>query len=365
MEDNEIIRRIQSEETYHRGKLNPHFENLPGILDAARIGTWSIDVNRKNFCGCEVTKQLLNISRERETTVRNVLKLLSPVYLKRLNHCFFVGYHDLKSISMEIPLGTEQNASVARWIFITGKFWPEIQEFKGIAYEITDKKRIEINTWDLVAKLNHELRTPLSTLRLYTQKSLSIAQAENLTIVSFLKKADRQISGMNDMISDFLSIFMAENQKLTLNKSFFTIKDLIFEMLSDSFISVHNNRIVVTIKEINKIYADKEKLSRVLNNYISNAIKYSSAKSKIHVTSVEINGELKVSVMDFGVGIGPSEQKKLFQKFYRCPSTTGIRGYGIGLYLVKEIIDAHHGRVGVESEYGQGSVFYFCLPIKK
>ena len=109
---------------------------------------------------------------------------------------------------------------------------------------------------------------------------------------------------------------------------------------------------------------DETRIEQVLINYLTNAIKYAPDTEKILVKTEIIRDFVKVSVVDFGIGILESNQKNLFDKFYRVEETSvKFQGLGIGLYICSEIIRQHNGNVGIESKYGSGSTFYFTLPL--
>jgi signal transduction histidine kinase len=258
-----------------------------------------------------------------------------------------------------------QGAATQKWIFLTGKFDSNIQQFRGLIYDITERKNVESDRSILLAKLNHELRTPLATIKLCTQRSLITARAARLDIASLLEKADHQINRMNNLIDEFLLVSLNDSKRIILKKSFFYLKDVINEVLNDSFFGEHNERITISIDETQRLFADREKLVQVLNNYISNAVKYSPMDGRIIISCEQGNEKLKVSVRDFGIGVSVIEQQKLFQKYYRCQNVGRIQGYGIGLFVVREIIEAHQGEVGIVSQIGEGSTFYFTLPINK
>ena len=112
------------------------------------------------------------------------------------------------------------------------------------------------------------------------------------------------------------------------------------------------------------VTADRNKISQVINNFISNAVKYSPANTVIHVACTMVNSMAEVSVADEGIGIRPDDLEKLFERYYRVndTNTQAIAGFGIGLYLSAEIIQRHDGKIWVESEWGKGSTFFFSLP---
>jgi len=349
----------------NKSAMNNNYSEIHSLTDTmnnAGIGTWSVDVFNNNFLACDLAKKLLGISLKDVDTVRKALKQLTPACLRKVYYAFYVGLHNQCPIQLEIQLGKQDGLPEDKWVYLTGKFNPFIQRFSGLVYDITDRKNCEINTAMLIAKLNHELRGPLCTIKLYTQRSLSIARSGNTDITNYLEKADLQINSMNNLIEDFLLVSTVENRKLIINKTFFLIRELLADVLLNSLSGEYNNRIIAQIGEAHKAYADRQKLTQVLINYISNAVKYSPANSKIIISSERIKGELRISVRDFGMGVSLFEQKNLFQKYYRCRNVADIQGYGIGLFVVREIIEAHQGRFGIISKSGEGSTFYFSLP---
>lgn len=112
-----------------------------------------------------------------------------------------------------------------------------------------------------------------------------------------------------------------------------------------------------------KVIADRDKVMQVLNNYLSNAIKYSDESRDISVKTSVVDGFAVVAVTDHGKGIPMKELPFVFNRFYRAERTKDLEGLGIGLFLSRQIVEAHHGRAWVESEEGKGSTFYFSLPI--
>jgi signal transduction histidine kinase len=116
-----------------------------------------------------------------------------------------------------------------------------------------------------------------------------------------------------------------------------------------------------------EVYADRDRISQVIINFLNNAIKYApDSKEKIVKSYVE-NSSVIVLVQDFGIGIGKAQQERIFERFYRVEGKNEktFPGFGIGLFICAEIIERHRGKIGVRSELGRGSNFYFSLPLKK
>ena len=341
---------------------NAELHNFRDTLNNAGIGTWSVDLRTNNLVVSDLARSVFGITSNK-LSVRGSLKKLEAAYLRKVYYAFYICLHNHCPILLELQLRNDNNREEDKWICLTGRFNPYSQEFSGLVFDISKQKNCDAKAAALIAKLNHELRGPLCTIKLYTQQSLNIARTEHLSVASYLEKADQQISWMQNMVEDFLLVSTAENQKLILHKTFFLVRTLLTEVLSDYFAGQYNNRVMVQIDHSHKVYADRDKLTQVLINYISNAVKYSPANSNIIVSSVKLKGEFKLTVRDFGIGVSLSEQKKLFQKYFRCSSVADIQGYGIGLFVVREIMEAHQGRFGLISKPGEGSTFYITLPL--
>jgi len=184
-------------------------------------------------------------------------------------------------------------------------------------------------------------------------------------VINALSKADYQVDKMTNLIHSFLDISRLEPGKLQLKAKEFEINKLIEETITDIRHNTHSH--LINFGELEKFFvnADKEKIGQVISNFLSNAIKYSDKGSIITVSSKRINDSVQVSVTDEGIGIRHRDQEKLFQRFFRVENDKmkTISGFGIGLYLASEIIQRHKGQIWVESEEGQGSTFYFSLPL--
>ena len=177
---------------------------------------------------------------------------------------------------------------------------------------------------------------------------------------------DLQISNMTNLVYELLDVNRIEAGKMILNKSLFDINTLIRETIADIQITTRIKIIFNKTSKPIKIYADKVRLSQVIKNLISNAIKFSDKKKKIKIDCRRINSKVLFSVQDFGIGIKRGEQKKIFERFYQIRgSERGNPSFGIGLFIASMIVIQHEGRIWVKSKKGQGSTFYFTLPLKR
>ncbi|MDB5127658.1 PAS domain S-box protein [Mucilaginibacter sp.] len=236
-----------------------------------------------------------------------------------------------------------------------------------IARDITEKKQEELRKNDFIAMVSHELKTPLTAVRSYIQILLAKEKKEGDSFkINALTRAEVQTRKMTTMIHDFLSLSRLEEGKIQLHKELFGLHTIIEEIAGDAQFLTTNHTVRLQDCENVVIYADKDKIGQVLMNLLSNAIKYSPKGGIIIIGCEKGEGKVKIFVKDHGVGISPADQKKLFGKFYRVKNEKikTVSGFGIGLYLVSEILRYHHSKIEVESRENEGSTFYFELDMQ-
>lgn len=233
-----------------------------------------------------------------------------------------------------------------------------------IARDITEKKQEELRKNDFIAMVSHELKTPLTSIRTYIQVLLAQAKKDETGFsMNALTRADVQAKKMTSMIHDFLSLARLEEGKIRITKEEFELHTLIEEIAEDAqFLTTTHKVTVVDCKGIN-LTADRDKIGQVLINLLSNAIKYSPKGGAITIGCSKTGDDVKIFVKDEGVGINNTDKKRLFEKFYRVKDEEikMVSGFGIGLYLVSEILRYHGSEIKVDSTVGAGSTFYFTL----
>jgi len=237
----------------------------------------------------------------------------------------------------------------------------------------SQKDKIQKETEDLVYRrdeffsiASHELKTPVTSLKGYTQLLLmDMDENEDPQHKSMLKRMEVQINKLTSLINDLLDTSKLENDHLVYNKEAFVLKDLVTEIIADLKISSPDFEIIFDSNSVSKIYGDRARIGQVINNLFSNAIKYAADCNKIIVSLKDEDHKVIFSVRDFGKGIIPTEQDKIFERFYRISghNLNTFPGLGLGLFICKKIIEKHNGKIGLKSEKGKGSTFYFQLPV--
>jgi len=214
---------------------------------------------------------------------------------------------------------------------------------------------------EFIGFASHELKTPLTTLKGYLQ----LAERGHISSTEYLPKINKQILRLEGIIADLLDISKIHAGKLDLN--FKTIS--LLELLNESIDSVNDPRYKITLDSPAndfKVTVDVQKIMQVIINLLTNAIKFSEPGTTISITAVRIGDQVKISVSDAGVGIPQQHLDKIFNQFYRVSDITKTtKGMGLGLFISKEIIEGHLGKIWAESEEGKGSIFYIQFPIDR
>lgn len=236
----------------------------------------------------------------------------------------------------------------------------------GTLRDITEQKKEEQRKDDFMGMVSHELKTPLTSLKAYLQ----ILQQMGVNIETskqqgMLEKSLKQVDYMNNMINGFLNVSRLDSAQMYIDKTVFDFHSLLSEIEDEVLSTTRTHQFLFKSSTKTLLSGDREKIAQVLHNLIGNAIKYSPLDSLITVEYVKIGGSLKVSVKDEGKGISSEDQERIFERYYRVKEIKkgSVAGFGIGLYLCKEIIELHNGTIEVQSSETEGSVFSFYLPL--
>ena len=254
-----------------------------------------------------------------------------------------------------------------------------------IIHDATHEREVERMKTELVSTVAHELRTPLTSIQGFSELLLARDDIPEEKRKEYLTRINRSTANLAMTISDFLDISQIDSGKeFTLNRAKCSIKDIIRHTISHFQDTSPRHQIEVALPdEPVELFVDKEEMERVLKNLIDNAIRYSpeggtvcltakvisdlnvTDKSKIRDQKSKMGSSaIEISVADTGIGMTPGQVKKIFDRFYRVDaSDTAAEGSGLGMTIVKYIIEAHNGKVWVESIVGNGTVAKFVIPI--
>lgn len=240
--------------------------------------------------------------------------------------------------------------------------------FAVTIFTILKQKRLSEVKTDFINNMTHELKTPISTIAL---SSDVLRKADDSTDLERIKQYASIIyaenSRLESQVERVLQLAKLEKDKIQLKKESIAIHALISKCVESFKIVINqkNGSLILLLRaEEDRLYGDKVHLSNVIHNLLDNATKYSNEAPEIKVCTYNQRNELIIEVEDKGKGMTPDQMKQIFEKFYRVPtgSVHDVKGFGLGLYYVKEIVKAHQGKIEVKSEIGKGSTFIVSLP---
>src|SRR5690606_7073015 len=235
----------------------------------------------------------------------------------------------------------------------------------GTLIDITERKRFEEQQDEFLAIASHELKTPVTSIKAYADiLNDFMKRQDNQQWLMVTERLSNQIDRLTRLITDLLDTTGLKSGGLTLQPNLFDLTDLVRDRVEE--IQRASGRVLLYNPGSSvMVHADRDRIGQVLHNLLSNAIKYSPRDAPVVITVDANDAEACVSVRDFGAGLAPEDQERIFQRFYRSSDrqTHTVTGLGLGLYIASEIVRKHQGIIGVDSRKDEGARFYFTLPL--
>jgi len=365
-------------------KLEEQEKKINLILDAAEVGYYEVDEQRKEFFFSPISEKIFGFTNP--PLISDFGNLIHPndrlIRQKNIEENQDSG---LFEYTVRFT-----NKEPNPWIYIKGqRFFDQDQKtyrIIGIAQDVTQLKGNELELLESNKKLalalaeqeilqqqkdeflqiaSHELRSPLTSIKGYGQLVEEILVEKGFSQeVQMLDKLNTRVEHLHALVNMLFDVSKINSGKLDLKPIEFDLTDLLKSILLDMRLSSMGNPVSQNLLTSAMVKADKDRISQVINNILTNAQKYSKPGKEIAVSS-RIQGEMvQVLVKDYGLGIPEEDLEKIFGQFYRSRNNPIlIGGLGLGLHLSYQIIRAHGGSIWAESKLGKGSTFYFTLPL--
>jgi PAS domain S-box-containing protein len=240
----------------------------------------------------------------------------------------------------------------------------EIEHWIGTATDIDALKKLQQQKDDFISIASHELKTPITALKASLQ--LLDKMKDNLSaemLPKLIMQSRKSMQKISTLVDDLLNLGRLQQRNLQLNKTTFTISEMLNASCNPISVAGKHVFYISGDKEL-QVYADEHRIEQVVVNLVNNAVKYAPDSNEIVFFIQQINDAAKISVKDNGPGIPQDKLPHLFDRYYKVDHA-GYQGsgLGLGLYISSEIVKRHGGEIGVESELGKGSTFWFTLPI--
>lgn len=237
----------------------------------------------------------------------------------------------------------------------------------GNVRDITRFREAEEAKTTFMSVISHELKTPVSVIKGYASTlNREDVEWDRQTVLNGLTVIDEETDKLAELIDNLLDVSRLQIGTFKLEFGQVHLDELAEHVAEKFRLQTAEHQIVVRFPaDFPVVQGDERRLGQVLNNLIGNAIKYSPNGGEIVIEGQPVEDGVKVSVRDHGIGLSPAQQERIFERFYRVDNamTRETQGAGLGLYIVRSIVDAHGGHVWVESEPGQGTTFSFVLPL--
>lgn len=228
--------------------------------------------------------------------------------------------------------------------------------------DITIIKKLEKQKDEFISMASHELKTPVTTIKGFTQILQTIFKSDPKSAYYLIRMND-QVDRLTELVNDLLDVSRMQHDKLEIHKEPIELNQLINDIVTDIQPSAHHQIIFETDGRI-MVKADKFRLSQVIINLLNNAIKYSPKKDQVLIRTVSTGDYVKIQIQDFGIGISAKQIGHIFEPFFQANNRIrqSFGGLGLGLHISNEIIKNHQGKIEVDSQKGYGSTFTVLLP---
>jgi two-component system, OmpR family, sensor histidine kinase VicK len=353
---NNLTKRLQEAQATTEGERR----KLSSVLSYMTDGVIATDRKGRVILINDPAVEMLNVSRE---------TVLSQPIVSLLGLDEEYTFEDLSNEQDSIILdySTKEKPYILRANFsIIQKETGFVNGLITVLHDITEQEKIDLERREFVANVSHELRTPLTTMRSYLEALAEGAWQDEEIAPQFLNVTQTETERMIRLVNDLLQLSKMDSKDYRFNKDWVDFI-LFFHRIIDRFEMTKN--LNVTFErylpdEAMFVEIDQDKITQVLDNIISNALKYSPEGGTITFHVKENNGFIEISVSDQGLGIPKENLEKIFERFYRVDKARSrqMGGTGLGLAIAKEMISAHGGDVWATSVDGKGTTITFTLP---
>ena len=243
----------------------------------------------------------------------------------------------------------------------------ELSDSLLLFQDLTELRNLQTTRRELIGNISHEFRTPLAGIKAMVETLRDGAVDDKKVARDFLTRMDDEVERLTQIVAELTEFSRIETGKAELSLEPVNLNLLIEEVIIQLSHQVERQQLSVDKKfaaDLRSVQADKERVRQVVVNLIHNAIKFTSPGGKITVATQTHGGSVTVDISDTGIGIAKNDLPHVFERFYKVDRARSGGGTGMGLAIAKHVVEAHGGKVRVQSEEGKGSTFSFSLPLK-
>ncbi len=361
---NETTEQVQSFNNLETAKNELEF-----AIESAELATWDFNPITNRFVGNDRVREWFGMGDDEELDINNAIAAIILEDQERVTDAIQKAMAKGSDGHYNVIYTVQPPDGVKRIIEATGRAKFDANgnayQFNGILQDVTEEYQLQVRKDEFISVASHELKTPITSLSASMQILQKLVKTDPASdkVPVFVNKASNNLNKLIHLLDDLLNVTKIQQGQLALNINRFDIVELIKDCCGH--INPANDYTFVFLgDEELMVYADYRRIDQVMINLIGNAIKYSPASKRIEITVMHDDERATICVRDFGIGINPQKLPHLFDRYYRVDALGHqFSGLGLGLYISSEIITRHNGKIGVDSEVGSGSNFWFSIPI--
>ncbi|HUI88026.1 MAG TPA: ATP-binding protein [Anaerolineales bacterium] len=334
--------------------LSSERARLSAVLDQMTDGVLIVDSQGEIQFANPAAKKLFEAADPIHRTIIEVVRHHQLVEAWRRS----LQTKELQSESIEVP---------ARRQFLQLVVIPDPRTAGSLllVQDLTRVRRLETVRRDFISNISHELRTPLASLKALTETLQNGALSDPEAGPRFLSRIVTEVDALTQMTQELLDLSRIESGQVELNLAPIAPKKLLLSAGERMKLQIERAGLALQIEcpdDLPNIRADQARLEQVLVNLIHNAVKFTRPGGEVILLAESLRNEIRFGVKDTGIGIPLDDVTRIFERFYRVDKSRAGGGTGLGLSIARHIIEAHGGKIWVDSREGQGSIFFFTIP---
>jgi PAS domain S-box-containing protein len=347
-------------------KLDESNHRLVMAMEAGALGSTVVTLKTGLMTSSEQFKRLFGRSANESFNYSDLFDAMLPQYRAEVETKVAHAMDNKSIYRAQYQISWPDGSN--HWISAQGKARynadDEAIQMIGIVSDITEIKAVEQRKDDFLSIASHELKTPVTSLKASLQFLNKIKEKpQTSTHIKLIEQANTSMEKMSLLIDDLLNVNRLTDGNLHLVPTDFNVYDMLAESCGHVRLEGKYELILTGDKNL-IINADQARIEQVVVNFVNNAVKYAPDSEQIFLNIIPMDNMVKIAVRDTGPGINSSQIPYLFDRYYRVNHEGSFySGLGLGLYICSEIVKKHGGTIGVESKIGQGSEFWFCLPL--
>ncbi len=359
------------------GRLQSAFKNMARELKS-RIDAHRSEQNRLEAVLINMTDAILIADGEGKVTLINpaaaemfktsIDESLGKTLVEVLRH------HQLVELWRKCQITRQQQISSIELttdrLFIQGIATPLSDFLEGsillVFQDLTRVRKLETVRRDFVSNVSHELRTPLASLKALTETLAEGALDDPPAAQRFLTQMDGEIDNLTQIVQELLELSKIESGRVPIQRQPVSPCELMDQSVERMKLQAERAGLTLRVDcpgDLPAVRADYDRIEQVLVNLIHNAVKFTRPGGEIVISAQPEESMMVFSIRDTGAGIAPEDLGRIFERFYKVDRSRSSRGTGLGLSIARHTVESHGGRIWAESELGQGSTFYFTLPL--